>query len=133
MVVTGGKDSGHTEIYQLDVAIFAQHDVLELEITMNDVSLVQLSYAQHDLSDVELDNDLVKFLIFAQVGIHVATRDVRHDEVETGVGLEEVLHPAKVLVLRLEHNAQLVESALDLVSVDKFVFSDALDRVETIR
>ena len=44
------------EVYEFKVAIFTHHHVLELEISVDDVILVQFADAERDLSRIELDN-----------------------------------------------------------------------------
>ena len=49
------QDPRHAEVNQLQVAILAHHNVLKLQVAMNNVQLVQLADANDDLGNVELD------------------------------------------------------------------------------
>ena len=97
---------------------------------MNDVTLVQLADAKNDLGREEFDVCLGEWTLLTQKLVHVSTGDMRHDKVESKIGLKEVLHAAQVLVLNKEHYAHLVESTLDLALVNEQVLPDTLDCVE---
>ena len=55
---------------------------------------------------------------------------MRHDKIEAISSLEEVLHTAQVRMLNPEHDVHFVESAHDLVRIDKFVLSDTFDGIQ---
>ena len=77
---------------------------------MNYVKLVQLADANNDLGHENLDEDLGKLpSVLLQLLVKVTARNMRHNKIDSLSGLEEVLQATQVLVLSLEHDAQLGE------------------------
>ena len=62
---------------------------------------MELAQTYDYLSDVELDVGLRELLLLIQQLVQVTSINVRHDEVQTNISLEEVLHPAQERVLCL--------------------------------
>ena len=71
---------------------------------MHDALVVQLSDANDDLCGVKFNNILIKSLLLLENLVQLTAINERHDEVETGIRLEQVLHTAEEGVISLKEN-----------------------------
>jgi hypothetical protein len=95
------QDLGETEVSQADVTIFTHKDVLRLQVTVNDLLLMEMTDSQGDGKRVELGTLLRELPSLPEMSEELTTTDETHDEVELGVSLENVLHTDEERVVRL--------------------------------
>lgn len=76
------------EVREFGVALFVEHDVVGLEVALNDVVGVQVLDGQQDFGDVELGGVFVELLQFVQDLAQVAAGALLHDEEQLLGGLE---------------------------------------------
>ena len=94
---------------------------------MHDALVVQLSDANDDLCGIKLNNILIKSLLLLENLVQLTAINERHDEVETGVRLEQVLHTAEEGVISLKENVLLQSCGLYLIILDQHILPDRLD------
>ena len=129
-LVTALHEAGQAEISQARIALFIKEHVFRLQIAVHNIMLVQVAKGESDLSDEEASNGLVEAALLAQVVEEGATTYVLHEEVETVVVLEDVVHLQDELVVRLKEDVFLVLCVLDLLFVNEHVFVDSLHCVQ---
>jgi hypothetical protein len=95
------QDLGETEVRQADVTIFTHKDVLRLQVTVNNLLLMEMTDSQGDGKRVELGALLRELPSLPEMSEELTTTDETHDEVELGVSLENVLHTDEERVVRL--------------------------------
>lgn len=71
-----------TEVGQACVAVFVKHDVIGLQVTENNLLLVQVFKRQHDLSSVDLNQLHAKASVFCECHTHITTWAVLHNQVQ---------------------------------------------------
>ena len=81
-----------TEISQANVTIFVHEDVLGLEITVDDLFIVQSADGHADLDSVEPGTVFREALGLAQVHKELSSPDKPHDKEDLGVSLEHIAH-----------------------------------------
>ena len=84
------------------------------------------------MSCIELDCLLVKALLLAEDLVELCSSDEGHDEIQTHIILEQVIHTAEEDVIALKHDIFLEHSAVDLVVLDENILTKTFDRIELI-
>ena len=120
---------GETKVYDLDVAVCVDHDVLQLDVAVHDAALVELAQGHDDLSSVELYHVLWKDLFLLKDSVKFASTDERQHEVEPSLTLEQVLHATEERVVCIDQNVLFQCRVGDLIMLDQFVFSDHFDGI----
>eukprot|EP00042_Codosiga_hollandica_P054914 m.755144 g.755144 ORF g.755144 m.755144 type:complete len:424 (+) comp59009_c0_seq1:1115-2386(+) len=123
----------HAEISHLDVAIRVEHDVVELEITVDHTALVQEQQCTDDFGRIEARARLIELAGTLDLEHQITAVHVLHHKVET-VGCLEArvqLRQEGMLAGQLE-NALFRHCALDIVILDDHVLLQHLDGVNLI-
>ena len=94
---------------------------------MHDSLLMELAEADDDLRNEKLYGRFIKGSLGLQNLVELTASNVGHHEVQALVSLEEVLHAAQEMVIRLEQDLLLQERGLYLIIVNQLVLSDGLD------
>lgn len=71
---------------------------------MSNTLLVKVTNCHYDLGSVELDYIFGESLLALEDFIELTTSDERHDEVETKLRLEEIVHADKERMITAEQN-----------------------------
>lgn len=90
---------------------------------------MQLANCNDDLSSVKLDSRLIEALLLLEDFVKFSAVDKRHNEVEAGLRLEQIVHTTEERVISLKQDIFLQSSRLDLIILDQHVFADSLDCV----
>lgn len=88
---TLGDDLSESEINHLQVAVVGNHDVLRLQVSVDDVLAVQVLKDTHNLCPVELSLLEVEMLDRTMVGEEVATSQQLSHEIDVAVILQKAI------------------------------------------
>lgn len=114
-----------TIVCNFDVAIKCQKDVIKLQITIDDIIVVEIFQSQANFSGVELGPPQAE-LIALNMKHEVTTTDVFHHEVNTGFSLEagmEIRQEWMPLLVGDQENSFLGFHAFNFVILnDEFFF-----------
>lgn len=99
---------------------------------MHNASLVQVAYANDDLSGVEPDDLLGEPLLLQEDFVQLSTSNERHDKVESKVVLEEVVHSYEERMVALEHDVLFEDCAVNLILLNQNVLSDTLYSIQSL-
>ncbi len=113
----GVERPGDAEVHDLGVALAVDHDVLGLEVAVDDAEAVGLDEALEDLAGQVEGLGLVEVARAADEALQVLARDVFHGDVDRQPFLADVVHPADVPVGDLAGQLDLVAEALDDLEV----------------
>ena len=91
---------------------------------MHDTFLVEFSDSQRDLNGVKFDNVLGKAFLFLENLVQLTTADKGHDEVETGLWLEQEVHTNQVGVVCSKQNIFLQQCGCNLVILQQDIFAN---------
>lgn len=86
------EDLGEAEIGQADISIFAHENVFRLQISINDLLLVEMPESQGDCERIELRTLLRKLPRLSEVHEQLASSHKLHDKEDLLLSLEHVLH-----------------------------------------
>ena len=120
------KRFGQSIVDYLKVAPLVHKDILELQVSMHDSFLVQVSDSHANLRSVKPDNFLWKAFVLFEHLVQFTTLDERHHKVQPLCRLKQILHSHEEGVLATEQNVLLKLSVLDLIVVNQHVFTDYL-------
>lgn len=119
-----------TEVGQTDVALQVQQDVLGLQVTVDDVVLVQLLEREDDLGGKQTRLLLREAAVLLEPEEELATAAVVHDEVELVGRLEGVRQAREVRVLDALQDAALRLGVQQLVALDQRGLAQRLHGVD---
>lgn len=111
------------EVSQADVAILVHQNVLRLQVTVDDVLLVQVTQGHSDLDCVESGPLFVEPRDLPQVHEKLATTDKSHDEENLLLRLEHIAHAHQEGVVSLEQDVLLEPGRLNLVELNNHILS----------
>ena len=123
---------GQSIVNDLEVAVFIDEDIFQLEISVHDTLRVEVADCQDNLQRIEPDHWLRQTLLHLEDLVELASFDKRHDEVETLRGLEQVVHTTQEGMITSEENVLLQLGILDLLVIEQDILTDCLDGVELI-
>ena len=95
-------------IENLDVTIGVQHDIVKLEIAVNDTALVQEQQSQDDFCRVKTRARLVELPGLLDLEHEIAAVDVLHDKEEAVVRLEAGVQLRQIWVLAAQSEHALL-------------------------
>ena len=121
---------GQTKVSKHDVAILIEQDILRLQVSVEDVWLVQVAKSQCNLSSIELSLLFTESLFFWQVFEEFASLNEVHNEVDSVRLLEHIVHANDEWVIHLVQNQFLNLQTVDGLVLDDHVFSDTFHGVE---
>ena len=127
------EDLGQTEICEADVTIFVHQDVLGLQITVDDVFLVQVTEGHCDLNGVEAGSIFIEAGDIAQVHEQLTATHEPHHEEDFLLSLEHVAHAHEEGVVSLQQDVLFQTSRLDLVVLDDNILTQRLHSVNFLR
>ena len=113
----GVERAGDAEVHDLGVAVLVDHDVLRLEVAVDDAQPVGLGQPFGDLPGQADGLGLVEVARPADEALEVLAGDVLHGDVDGQPLLADVVHPADVPVGDLAGQLDLVSEALDDLEV----------------
>ena len=87
-----GEELCQTKVSQLNVAVLVDEHVLRLQVSMDDLMLVEDTDSEHELGSIELDSFLGEAFDLEQVGVQIASPDVFEEEVDSAIILENIVH-----------------------------------------
>lgn len=90
-VGTFGDDLGESEINHLQVSVTADHDVLGLQVSVDDVQTLEVLEDGHDLGSVECSLLGVEVADASVIGEQVSALEQLGDEVDVPVVLHEAV------------------------------------------
>lgn len=120
---------GQPEISQLNVTLRVEQDVLRLQVSVQNLILVQVADGLHQLSGIDLCSLLVKLFLFSQVSEHFASVHEIDGQVQLGIGLEGVVQFDNVRTLGMLQDLALGVDLLEHVKLDKHVLAHYLERI----
>lgn len=87
-----GEELGEAKVSQFDIAILVYQHVLWLQVSVDNLVLVEDTDSQDQLGGVELDCFLREALDLEQIGVKIATPDIFEEEVDSVFILEDIVH-----------------------------------------
>ena len=123
------KDLGQAEIGEADIAIFVHQDVFGLEITVDNVLLVQVAERHSDLNGIEARSVLIEARDIAEMHEKLTATHKSHDEEDLLLSLEHVAHAHEEGVISLQQDVLLQTSRLDLVVFNDYILAERLHSV----
>ena len=127
------ENLGETEVGQRDVAILTHEDVLRLQITIDNLLLMQMAKGESHGQRVELGPLLGELTRLAQVHEQLATTHKLHDEVDSRVRLEDEFHADEERMISLLQNLLLEHRGLNLIELKDGVLTQGLHSVQILR
>jgi len=110
-----------TEISYSDMALSIQQDVLRLEISIDDVFLVECIDGTNDLGGVELSPLLIEPLISAEVSEELTAVQEIDKKVQLSFGLESIMQTNNIRVFDLLEDVALSLSLDEKILFDQLV------------
>ena len=95
------EDPGNAEINYLEVAVRVNHQVLQFEVPVHDVTVVEFFETQEKLSHEKLGPFLTKLFLLLEDNAHLTTSNEGHDKVKSLLSRVKVLHAGQELVICL--------------------------------
>lgn len=120
---------GQAKVGQHDVPVVIYQNVLRLEVSVDNVGLVEVTDCEGDLCGVELCLFLRKTLLLRQVLEELASLHKLHDEVDAIGLLEDVVHSNDEGVIDLVEDHLLDLQRLNRLVLDDHVLPHSLHRV----
>eukprot|EP00038_Savillea_parva_P009074 m.181047 g.181047 ORF g.181047 m.181047 type:complete len:648 (+) comp15157_c0_seq1:89-2032(+) len=118
----------HPKVGNLDMAFAVEHDIVKLEITVNDTAFVQKQEAANDLRRVKPRPFLIKLAGALNVVHQVATRDKLHDKEKLVGSLKARMQRRQKRVLACQgQHTLLYHGAFDIVILLNHVLLQHLD------
>lgn len=99
---------------------------------MCDALFVKVSNGHGDLSSVELDNLFSESLLFLEHLIKFTPLHEGHNEIETELGLEQVVHSNKERMITRKQDIFLQLGIIDLVILEQHILSDGFNSIENL-
>ena len=87
---------GQTKVYNFDVSIFVEHDVLELHVSVHVALLMQSSQAVDNLGPHELNLAFREPPHFSEGLVKLASLDEWHHKVKSELALEDEMHAGQI-------------------------------------
>ena len=103
------EDPGNTEIYYLEVAVRVNHEVLQLEVPVHDITVVEFLETQEKLSHEKLGPLLTKLFLLLEENAHLSTSNEGHDKVKSHIRLVKVQHVGQEGMICLNEYATFEE------------------------
>lgn len=88
---------------------------------------VKVSNSHGDLSGVELDNLFSESLLLLENFIEFTSFYEGHDEIESELGLEQVIHSYEERMITREQDVFLQLSVVNLIILEQNILSDRFD------
>lgn len=120
---------GQTKVRQLQISICFHKDVFRLQISVNDILVVKVLKGNGHLSYHELSLLLSEFSNRAQVAEELTTLNEIHDEENSVLVLEDVIHADQERVLFAEENLFLQKKVVYRVVFQGPIFSNTFHSV----
>jgi hypothetical protein len=127
------EDLGEAEVSETDVAVFVHEDVLWLQVSVDDVLLVQMPDGQSHLGRVELGSVLVKPRAISQMHKQLTSPHEPHHKEYLLVRLEHVVHSHQEGMVGLQQYLLLQLGALHLVVVYDHILTQRLHCIHLLR
>mmetsp|Transcript_46424 Transcript_46424/g.61484 ORF Transcript_46424/g.61484 Transcript_46424/m.61484 type:complete len:245 (+) Transcript_46424:821-1555(+) len=118
------------EIRHKQVAIFANEHILRLQITINNALLMQMRKCESNLSCEELSLVLREHSHLNEMAEELTTLDKLHEEVDTVLVLEDILHVDEEGVVDLTQDVFLELDVFHLLVLQNDILPDDLHGVE---
>lgn len=109
------------KISQLDVSLSVDEHILWLQISVQNVHLVEMLQSQQNIGSVKLGCILLKSANLTEIEEQLASGAVLQTEEQLGLRLEGVVHLHDVGVVHTFKNASLIHGMLKLVSLQNLV------------
>ena len=121
---------GDTKVGHADVPFTGEQQVLRLEITVENTTVMEVFQAKHDFGAVEASALFAEGLVLLEVEEELSSVDVIHDEVQLVRGLERVVEVDKEGVAELLQDVLLGLRVFNLSSVEDGLLVENLHRVD---
>jgi len=124
----------HPEVGDLDVALLVKHDVVQLEVPVDDAVIVKVHDSNQNLCSVENSDRFLELSDLLNLIHEISAIDKLHHKVETIHGLEAGVKLDKEgRLLGQGQDPLLDHGAVDVVVLDDDVLLEDLDRVQLVR
>ena len=119
-----------SEVNQLQIPVFVNHDIFKLQVSMHVVFLMELSNRNCNLSCVKLDLFFLKSFALQEMLIKFSSSDKWHDKEKSQIVLEYIVHTHKKRGSNVEQNVPLQLGTFYGLGFNQNVFSNGLDCVK---
>lgn len=116
-----------TEVNDLDVLVVIKKEIFRLEVTMDNVQLVQVLDASDDLVEKGQSFRLLDPLILYDIVEELTATGILHDEIQLLRGLDNLVKLNNVRVTDHLQNVDFPGDAFDIINVLNFVFFKNFD------
>lgn len=123
---------GEAEVSYEEITVFTDQHVLRLQVSIDNAFLVQMGEGKGDLGREELGLVLREHADFDQVTEQLASLDKLHEEIDSELILEDILHVDEEGVVYLAQNIFLELDVLHLLVLQDNIFADAFHRVQLL-
>ncbi len=128
LIVVGPNDTCDAQVGESQVPFPVEHQVLRLDVSVDDAVLVQVVESENETCTEELGLVLVEASHLAGVEAEVSSREVVHDEVEVLLVLEGTLHVHDKVVLDLRQQVPFVHHRVHTLLHDHLRFQHLFHR-----
>mmetsp|Transcript_94264 Transcript_94264/g.129853 ORF Transcript_94264/g.129853 Transcript_94264/m.129853 type:complete len:307 (-) Transcript_94264:476-1396(-) len=127
------KNLCKTKVSQANVTITVEQDILGLQVTVDNLFLMQVTECDGNLDGVETSSLFGESACRTQVSKELTTSDKSHNKEDLLISLEHVVHTNEERMIGLQKNILLKLCALNLVIIDNNILSKTLHGINFTR